>query len=69
MKKVLVSLFALSLAGALYAGSGCGSSCSTKSSDKTADKVEKEVVAQGSETKECDSSTKKCGGKTIVQES
>lgn len=62
MKKLLVSLFALSLAGSLYAGSGCGS-CSKKSSDKTEDKVEKEVIAQGSETKECDSGDKKCGDK------
>lgn len=63
MKKVLVSLFALSLSGALYAGSGCGS-CTKKSSDKVEDKVEKEVIAQGSETKECDKETKKCGDKT-----
>ncbi|MDA3873426.1 MAG: hypothetical protein PF795_05655 [Kiritimatiellae bacterium] len=63
MKKVLVSLFALSLAGSLYAGSGCGS-CTKKSTDKVEDKVEKEVIAQGSETKECDSSEKKCDKKS-----
>ena len=69
MKKVLVSLFALTLAGSLYAGGGCGSSCSKKSADKSADKIEKEVVAQGADTKECDSSTKKCGAKTETKES
>ncbi len=60
MKKVLVSLFALSLSGVLYAGSGCGS-CTRKPADKVEDKVEKEVITQGSETKECDTETKKCG--------
>jgi hypothetical protein len=63
MKKVLVSLFALSLAGSLYAGGGCGSSCGTKSADKTTDKSEEVVVVvEATETKECDSSTKKCPG-------
>jgi len=65
MKKVLVSLFALTLAGSLYAGSGCGSSCSSKkSADKTTDKVEEVVVVEGSDSKSCDSSSKKCEGKT-----
>lgn len=59
MKKVLVTLFALSLSGALYAGSGCGS-CTKKSTDKVEDKVEKEVIAEGSETKSCDSEKKTC---------
>lgn len=65
MKKVLVSLFALTLAGSLYAGSGCGSSCSgKKSADKVEDKTEKEVVVQGTDTKECDSKEKSCGVKS-----
>lgn len=64
MKKILVSLFALSLAGSLYAGSGCGSSCGKKSADKVEDKAEKEVVVQGSDEKECDSKEKTCGGKS-----
>jgi hypothetical protein len=69
MKKLLVSLFALSLAGSLYAGSGCGSSCSSKkSSEKTADKIEKEVAVEGTDSKECDSSSKKCGGKVEVKD-
>ncbi|WFB35929.1 hypothetical protein P3T73_17385 [Kiritimatiellota bacterium B12222] len=69
MKKVLVTLFALSLAGSIYAGSGCGSSCSSKSSKKTADTIEKEVIAQGADSKECDSSTKTCTGKEKAQDS
>jgi hypothetical protein len=64
MKKVLISLFALSLAGSLYAGSGCGSSCGKKSADKVEDKVEKEVVVDGVDSKECDSKEKTCGEKS-----
>jgi hypothetical protein len=63
MKKVLVSLFALTLAGSLYAGS-CGSCSGKKSTDKVEDKVEKEVVVQGTDTKECDSKKKSCGEKS-----
>jgi|GEM_PF-1879631 len=62
MKKVLVALFALTLAGSLYAGSGCGSSCGKKASEKSADKMEEVVVVEGTDSKECDSSTKKCPG-------
>jgi len=62
MKKLLVlTLCSFSLAGTLYAGGGCGS-CSGKSADKKTDKTEDEVVVKGSESKECDSSDKKCGG-------
>lgn len=60
MKKLLVSLFALSLAGSLYAGGSCGSSCGSKTSEKKTDKVEEVVVVEGTDSKECDSSTKKC---------
>lgn len=62
MKKYLIPLFALTLAGTLYAGGGCGS-CTGKS-EKKADKAEGEVVVEGTESKECDSSTKECTGKT-----
>lgn len=64
MKKMIMILSAFTLAGSLYAGSGCGSSCGKKSADKSEDKAEKEVVVQGSETKECDTKEKTCGNKS-----
>jgi len=72
MKKVLLPLCIFSLAGTLYAGSGCGSSCGKKTEDKTTDKAE-EVVAQGADSKECDAkkdcgSKKKCGGSATTDE-
>lgn len=60
MKKLLLPLCILSLAGTLYAGGGCGSSCGKKTADKKTDKAD-EVVAQGTDSKEC-GSKKECGG-------
>jgi ABC-type oligopeptide transport system substrate-binding subunit len=69
MKKVLVALFALTLAGSLYAGGGCGSSCGSKSADKTTEKSDEVVVVvEGTDSKECDSSTKKCPGMNKSEE-
>jgi hypothetical protein len=64
MKKLLVFVFALSMAGSLYAGGGC---CTrTKTTEKSEPKIEEVVVADGTctkEAKDCDTSDKKCDSK------